>query len=845
MTAASSYRRLATWGTPAAVIVVSALGIANYRATEAVMVARSAERQLALTRTVAVGVETALSGHAATLVHLSALPSVQRVSLRALPDRLAQFFASPELPGFDDLVRVMADGRTWRFRTDGTLLTPDPQSWPETHLLEWAADPANRGRWRPWVGRTAASTRLLVTLPVYDTAFGDDGWTPTGGFIGLLGLVLDPEALATPYARSALAVLPSAGLELRDGDTLLYVGGQTLEPKQPFSSAHALGDGSGVNEDLRTDGSIIESRTSLDVPERQLMVRLMVPRAWIVADVRRLFVRDALLFLALIFATLAAGWALLRAARSEGRYRELLEQAADGVFVLDEAGRVVDVNAAGASLAGVPPGALAGRSFDDLVDAGSRQAWTAATMTLAGRGRAAMSLTLRSATGDAVDTDASVSQKAAGQHLVILRDARERRRLEHQLQQAQKMEAVGRLAGGIAHDFNNLLTAIAGYTDLLLVTFSDRDERREDALQVKRATERAAALTRQLLAVGRKQVLQPRVLDLNALVRRMEALLTRLCGEHIQFELALDPRLAAVEADAGQLEQVLVNLVVNARDAMPTGGSVRVETANVDEALPPASFETGPVPIPGVRLSVIDTGAGMDADTLSHVFDPFFTTKQVGQGSGLGLPTAQGIVQQSRGELRVTSARGLGTRMDVVLPRVSQPPASPEPESEAPHERAPMAARVLLVEDETVVRRFARRTLEGLGYAVHEAPTPTDALRWLETAAAPPDVLLTDVVMPHINGVELADAARRRWPTLAVLFVSGHSADLLNSQGLTESGGRLLVKPFTASQLSAALRQTIDEARRRPAAGAEAQGGGGPGEPIGPGPAQGSDASIG
>ncbi len=810
MATVTTYRRLALWGTPAGIGVVLLLSLWNHRATEAAFIGRFADRQLALTRTAAVGVGAELAGHAASLAHLGALPSVQRVDVDFLPGRLRHFFSPPHLPGIVEVVRVEADGRTWRWRPDGTPLTPQPEVWGTPEVAAWATQAGSRGTWHPWVQRDGDDVRLLVTLPVYETGAADAVRQPSGRFAGFLGLVLDPAVMAAPYAASLVEAIPSATVEWTDASGEVLFAHGTRLPDEGSHDALLTGHGGEVVTVASPTGAMLESRASIGTPTRPLRVRIAVPREWVVSDVRRLFWREMLLFLALVLTTLGMGWALLRVARSEGRYRELVDRAADGVVVLDRQGRVADVNAAGAAMLGRPPAELVGQAFAGFLATASRDAWGTATAALASGRRTSLALSLQPGQGAPVEADASVSQEAAGHRLVILRDVGERRRLEQQLRQAQKMEAVGRLAGGIAHDFNNLLTAIAGYNDLLLDSFAEGDARRQDALQVRRATERAATLTRQLLAVGRRQVMQPRVLDLNDLVRRLEGLMGRLAGEHITLDLALAADLWPVEADPGQLEQVLINLVVNARDAMPMGGTVVIETANVTQPLEPATVVTGPVPVPGVRLTVADTGAGMSADTLSRIFDPFFTTKPVGQGTGLGLPTAQGIVQQSRGELRVNSAPGAGTRIDVVLPPSARPPAvDHQPESRPV--RAPGLVKVLLVEDDPVVRRFTRRTLESLGYAVREAACGEDALSWLQQVAAPPDVLLTDVVMPGMNGVELAAAARRRWPALRVLFASGHSADLLTSQGLSEEGGRLLAKPFTAEQLSVALREVAEQ----------------------------------
>jgi signal transduction histidine kinase len=378
---------------------------------------------------------------------------------------------------------------------------------------------------------------------------------------------------------------------------------------------------------------------------------------------------------------------------------------------------------------------------------------------------------------------------------------------EDQLRQAQKMEAIGRLAGGVAHDFNNLLTAIIGYADAI----SDRDTdelTQRDAGEIRKAADRAAGLTRQLLAFGRKQFLRPVVLDLNETVSGLLQMLPRVIGENMQTVPRLAPDLARVTADPSQMEQVLVNLVLNARDAMPHGGTITIETLNVE--LTPAGMATEGLalpPGPYVMLAVSDTGTGMDAHTRAHAFEPFFTTKPKGKGTGLGLATVYGIVDQSGGAITMTTALGHGTTVRIYLPAVTAPAdrraAEPPPTATFGNES------ILVVEDNDAVRELALRALRTRGYKVWEAASAEEALQ-LVAGGARPQLLLTDVVMPGLSGPNLAARLLQHNPRLRVLYMSGYSEDAAAAHGTLWGGVPLLQKPFTSNQLAERVRLTLD-----------------------------------
>ncbi|MCI0352407.1 MAG: ATP-binding protein, partial [Acidobacteriales bacterium] len=402
---------------------------------------------------------------------------------------------------------------------------------------------------------------------------------------------------------------------------------------------------------------------------------------------------------------------------------------------------------------------------------------------------------------------------------MIAEDTTERRALEDQLRQSQKMEAVGRLAGGVAHDFNNLLTVIKGYSELMLDQVQPADPLRGELEEVKKAADRAAALTRQLLAFSRKQVLAPKVIDLNSVISNVQRLLQRLLGEDIELNNALESKLGRLKADPGQIEQVIMNLAVNARDAMPSGGKLTIASSNVilDETFIHDSKVT---PGPYVLLSVTDTGIGMDAETRLRIFEPFFTTKEQGKGTGLGLSTVYGIVKQSGGYISVYSEPGLGTTFKVYLPRVD---AVAEVPSAATGDRVQTGTEtILLVEDEDGVRTLTRQLLQRQGYSVLEARHGGEALLICERHAGPLHLLLTDVVLSQMSGRELAQRLSQVRQQMKVLFMSGYSEEAIVQHGVLDSGTAFLQKPFTAESLSAKVREVLD-APRAQAAGSNKQ----------------------
>jgi two-component system, cell cycle sensor histidine kinase and response regulator CckA len=398
--------------------------------------------------------------------------------------------------------------------------------------------------------------------------------------------------------------------------------------------------------------------------------------------------------------------------------------------------------------------------------------------------------------------------------LAIIRDVTERRALELQLRQSQKMEAVGRLAGGVAHDFNNLLVGILGYSELLKKKLAEQSPLLRMANEINFAAMRARDLTSRLLALSHRQVLRPAVLDLNALVRQCERLLRPVIGEDVRVILRLDPKTAHVKADPAQLEQVILNLALNARDAMPGGGILSMETCNIQVDAALARLHPGLIPGYYVRLSVTDTGHGIAPDVMPRIFEPFFTTKEVGKGSGLGLSTVYGVVKQSGGCVTVSSVSEKGATFEIYLPRASELPERriPTPPTAA---SSTGTETILLVEDEAIVRDLVCEILKESGYVVLSATSGADAMKIIDEQAGPIDLLITDVVMPEMSGPELANILRRARTEMSVLYMSGYTDDaVLVRQGLPENSA-FIRKPYTPQQFLQKVRETLDATPRR------------------------------
>jgi two-component system, cell cycle sensor histidine kinase and response regulator CckA len=498
---------------------------------------------------------------------------------------------------------------------------------------------------------------------------------------------------------------------------------------------------------------------------------------------------------------------------SEERFRALVENSSDALLLTDADGRITYLSPSSQRHLGWTPEQMVGRPMFDFLHADDRHLLEQRIGEILERPRTSIVAQARfqHADGSWRTMEASgvnhLADPAVAGIVINARDITDRRLLEEQLRQAQKMEAVGQLAGGVAHDFNNLLTAILGYCHLMLDDIPAGDPLRADLREIETAGERAAALTRQLLAFSRRQMLQPEIVDINTLVRQFEKLLRRLIPEHVELSTALAPDLHRVTVDPASVEQILVNLTVNARDAMPAGGRLTIETANVELD---ASYAATHVAPPGqyVMLAVHDTGEGMDAATRARVFEPFFTTRDQGKGSGLGLATVYAIVNQSGGHICVYSEPGHGTVFKAYLPSTSPAPparaASPNLDQHAGWET------VLLVEDEEAVRALARAVLRRHHYVVLEARHGVEALLVAERHADEIHLLVTDVVMPHMSGGELANRLGSLRPAMKTLFMSGYSDHALVHDPLTR-GHAVLQKPFTPDVLARRVRSILDE----------------------------------
>jgi PAS domain S-box-containing protein len=488
---------------------------------------------------------------------------------------------------------------------------------------------------------------------------------------------------------------------------------------------------------------------------------------------------------------------------SEARARAILDAVPDGIVTLGEDGRIESMNPGAERILGSTASDGVGIAFPEFVpevrvgeaSAGSLPDALGRRFETRARRRDAREVPVLLSLDEVRLADRRI-------FLALLHDQTERKALEEQFRHAQKMEAVGRLAGGVAHDFNNLLLTVQGRTEMLLAGLPEPHPMRRQVEEIQAATERATHLTRQLLAFGRRQPLRPRLVDLNALVLDLADMLRRLIGEDVELSLSLEPALDRVRADPGVLDQVVMNLVLNARDAMPGGGRVAIETANVGESSHPR-----------VSLCVRDTGVGMDEATRARIFEPYFTTKEPGRGTGLGLSTVDGIVRQSGGEIEVESARGRGSSFRVLLPRAEgdlEPPA-PEPVEPA---RVGGGEALLLVEDDQAARELLVEFLEGRGYEVLAAGSAREALRLAESSGRGIRLLFTDLGLPDMRGTALAQELVASLPALRAVFVSGYTQETLGCAGMARERVRFLHKPFRLRDAEARIRELLDERAR-------------------------------
>jgi PAS domain S-box-containing protein len=500
---------------------------------------------------------------------------------------------------------------------------------------------------------------------------------------------------------------------------------------------------------------------------------------------------------------------------SEERYRRLVEVSPDAICITKQS-RIVFINHTGMALLGAKaPGQVIGRSALDFLHPDYDPVMNHRIGHALEHGVRLPLLECKLLRLDGVMIDAELvgsplADQGPAAMQVVIRNITDRRQLEEQLRQSQKMDAVGQLAGGVAHDFNNMLLIIGGFSDLLASDVALTADQRSCVAQIRQATTRAGALTTQLLAFSRRQVLQPKIIKLDKLIGNLDHMLRTLMGEGIEYLHVSDPLLGLVKADPGQIEQAVINLIVNARDAMPQGGRLLISTDNIDldeEVIRQYRLETKAGP--HVRLIVSDTGVGMDSETLARIYEPFFTTKPKGRGTGLGLSTVYGIVKQSGGCIHVKSSPGHGTTFTIYLARAEG--AIDRTEDENGHGESLTGTETILVaEDEPGVRSLVSHTLRQHGYTVLEAAHGVEALAISERHTKAIHLLLTDVVMPQINGRELAERLVAKHPELRVLFMSGYTDDAVLRRGLCTVDKSFLHKPFTTGTLASRVRQALN-----------------------------------
>jgi PAS domain S-box-containing protein len=757
---------------------------------------------------------------------VTALASRGALDAARLEHGRAVFQGFAEHHGFDVMALIRADGVVV------TEVVRGPQSG-------WRADPALAERalasFAPQTALTARGgmVRLEVVVPVRPEA---------GGVPLLVFSRIDMRSYLEAFTARWPGPTTSGGVVLarRDGDAALFITAPPGRPELAWARIPVRNRRRAVVEVVLGPSGVFSGLTDRGRP-LLLSTRRVPDSDWVLytrmelAEVEAPILRPAKVVAALLGAVLAGGglalvlsWRnqvrqyriLLTAreelSRSEARSRALIEKSTDIILVLDEEGRYRFWSPGATEALGYTAEERLGRVAFDYVHPDDRSRVVEVFRSLLdGDGATAhpVRYQCRRKDGEWRQIEASVRNclgDAAVRGVIVNgRDVTEQRSLEEQIQQSQKLESVGRLAGGVAHDFNNLLTVILSCAESLQdAVRTGSAASPEELAEIRQAGERARDLTRQLLAFARRQVILPVPLDLNALARNAQKLLRRVLGEDVELETALAPDLWAVRCDPGQVEQVVLNLAVNARDAMPGGGRLVLSTANVEVDERATASNPGMRTGPHVRLTLRDTGHGMPPEVKAHLFEPFFTTKPQGRGTGLGLATVYGIVKQNNGYILVDSAPGHGTAFEIYFPRTLDAPAAASAGAQAASARG--SETILIVEDDPKVREVTVRSLRSAGYRVLVAKDGREALAVARGAGDRLDLLVSDVIMPGSHGPAVAESLRGFQPDLRVLYVSGHAQDAIADRGVLARGVELLHKPFTPSTLLARVRMVLD-----------------------------------
>ena len=780
------------------VVVIGGFWWVAYTAVQRSTIEAAGERLERVTQQLHDNLRTGLPRRFAEVQELAARPEVRT--------RTAALAALARLTSLDSLNAAVElwDTTGLRVLAVGFPLPPLPLSDARA-LADSAASVAGGA-----IGPLRALGDSLIFFPVIAPV--SDGGRTRGYIVNWRRVKTPPQMLA----QITGLIGPDAALSIGNtrGDLWTDLNDRVEAPPAPVTQGAGL-----IEYERPGRGGFVGWRAPIRGTPWHILVEF--PRARVVASARRLLRRLALIALGLIvLGGVGARLVERRLQASEGRLAAIVRGALDAHISMDDRGTIVTWNPQAETIFGWPAGEVIGRHVADvIVPPLQRDAHRHGLQHFLETGEGPilnrrLELVALRRDGTDVAVELAVAPIRLGKSWIFsafIRDISERNQLEQQLRQSQKMEAVGRLAGGIAHDFNNLLTAIFGYADLLAEDLPPGSAAQADVTEIRTAATRASALTRQLLAFSRQQVLQPVVLNLNDVVGDLQNMLQRMLGEDVELQAHFAADLGNTRADQGQIEQVLLNLVVNARDAMPTGGKLTIETGNV--ALDEHYAQTHRPVVPGryVMVAVSDTGVGIDPATQTRIFEPFFTTKEAGKGTGLGLATAYGIVKQSGGYIWVYSEVGRGATFKIYLPRVD----APTDVVAAPPELGTVAGTetVLLAEDDPLLLPLARDVLKRLGYTVLEARTPADAMAVAQAHNGIIHLLVSDVVMPGESGLQLARRLLEVRPNLRVLYISGYSDEAIVRHGLLDPGTTFLQKPFSPAALARKVRELLDAPR--------------------------------